>query len=503
MIEQQLLTRDKWLVSNGFEQDGQAQNPFTRSAHLAEYDPRRVECFEEFPYYEDVKGTLQSPGPALIYAVRGGGKSALRCQILSDLDHTLNSDSGHILAVVYDQFDRLLAPVENDTTRVTLRMHIEYIVGLVVARLFDLSIGKSPTVKLRDLTTNQKWLLYWYIVNFAKYLHYRELNQRLGKLLGSKYYLTPENIVKVLLEVLKTVPKAGETMGALSEVLTDWPLRQAAPANIPGQDLLIDLVEICKTAGIDAIYVLVDSLDSANLLGKQGDFEPAFLLIRSLCTTPALHIQYIPGLVFKIFAPEEIHSLAQNVFRPEMGERHIHWQKLLSGEESPLSRVLRKRLQVYSNGLYSSLSPLVEDELAPRIDRLFVEQARTPRELLVLGQGMLEHHFAYPSAEPLLTQKDWEAACRELEKYRQRNQVLPVTAGVEATQADGERGQNLERQLKMARQSLDVYKVQAAGYTTLTIPTDLAVNLKAQQEKVADLEKQLQRYVGKRREGEK
>jgi hypothetical protein len=50
----------------------------------------------------------------------------------------------------------------------------------------------------------------------------------------------------------------------------------------------------------------------------------------------------------------------------------------------------------------------------------------------------------------------------------------------------------LRAQLDMAEKVLAVYERQAAGYTTLTIPADLQVNLDEQREKVARLRAQLE-----------
>lgn len=50
---------------------------------------------------------------------------------------------------------------------------------------------------------------------------------------------------------------------------------------------------------------------------------------------------------------------------------------------------------------------------------------------------------------------------------------------------------SLHAQLEMAEKVLAVYEEQAAGYTTLTIPAHLAVNLEEQREKVARLRAQL------------
>ncbi len=58
------------------------------------------------------------------------------------------------------------------------------------------------------------------------------------------------------------------------------------------------------------------------------------------------------------------------------------------------------------------------------------------------------------------------------------------------------RRDSLRAQLDMAEKVLAVYEQQAAGYTTLTIPAHLAVNLEEQREKVARLRAQLRALDG-------
>lgn len=57
-------------------------------------------------------------------------------------------------------------------------------------------------------------------------------------------------------------------------------------------------------------------------------------------------------------------------------------------------------------------------------------------------------------------------------------------------------GDSLRAQLDMAEKILAVYEEQAAGYTRLTIPAHLAVNLEEQREKVARLREQLAALEG-------
>lgn len=473
------LTREKWLQNNGF-----AQDPFMRFAYFAERDPLREKCFEEFPYYSEIKGTISSPGPVLICAQRGGGKSALRCQIALELSVSLKSSTEHYLVVDYQDFEQLANGIEGDLTRINLRAHIEHIVGLIVARLFDLSLERDSGIDFRKLTVDQKWLLYWYITNFAKHLHYREINKRLGKLFGLAYYVNAENVVRVLLDLLKTIPSAKDSLGSITEILTTWPVHPADANDISSRDLLLDLIQICKTCGVDSVYVLIDMLDSIEH-ATQDDFQSAVQIVRPLCSTAALFLHNTPGLIVKIFAPEEIWTLLESQFRHELGVRHIEWQPGYAEDVSPLLRVWRKRLAVCSNHTFASLTPLVEEHID--IDDWIVKAARTPRELLFLGNAMLDHHFRYPSDIPLLTLADWDAAYHDLARFRENEKKSIHKKTDDAAQ----KCEHLKELLQWNEKVLHIYQVQTANLTPLTIPADLQSNLQEKQREVDGLKREI------------
>lgn len=68
------------------------------------------------------------------------------------------------------------------------------------------------------------------------------------------------------------------------------------------------------------------------------------------------------------------------------------------------------------------------------------------------------------------------------------------TDRMDSQQTDSQELESLRRALEMAHCTRAVYEQQAAGYTTLTVPAQLVINLEEQREKVAALEERLARY---------
>lgn len=406
------LAMRQWLAEIGF-----LDNPFTDEAFSAEGDSYLSDCFVEFPYYDELLGQPGSPGPRFVFAQRGGGKSTLRIQIYRKMENALKDDTRAAVTVCCDQFDVLCERVSWDLSKVTLRMHIEQIIGLVVTRLFELGVREKPLIDLRSLGDNHRRLLRWYIDNFSRCLHPWQLNRLLGKLEGIFYFVSVENILKgtqkVSQELAKAVPGAEPIVAALNDIV-QWKTQGVDRADVPSRDLVEALLEICQELGLHEVVVLIDNVDAAQYAGEQYDFEPAFNLIRSLGA--AVDILRLPGFVVKFFLPAEMLTRADTSFRFDIfKERQIEW------DQEALAHILRQRLSVFSNGVYTSLAPLCEENLQRKIDRLLLSQAQTPRELLHIGNELLMQHFRFPTKERLLTQAAWQRAVEVVEDRRQRS----------------------------------------------------------------------------------
>ena len=73
--------------------------------------------------------------------------------------------------------------------------------------------------------------------------------------------------------------------------------------------------------------------------------------------------------------------------------------------------------------------------------------------------------------------------------------LLSLAAPPPARASSAERGR-LERTLAMAQRSLEILEQQAAGYTSLTIPAHLRIELEEKRKEVADLEQRLAALEG-------
>lgn len=412
------LTLEEWLLYNGF-----VDNPFKGEARRAENDDRLYDCFEKFPYYDEVKGSPHSRGSCFIFTARGGGKSALCRQIQSELDETLGEEYNRILVILYNDFELIQRQFENNlrendvpATKI-FSMHIEEIIKLIIIKLFEIGVQRSPKINLGSLKRSSKHLLRWYIDNFSKCLQPWELDKFLGQVEGLSHFINVEDILKgakgIAAMTAKGLPEAARPVVETLLEIVNWKPPEVDKSNVPSSDLLKDLVDICQELNINSIYILVDNVDQERLAGKNSDFRPALNLIRPLGT--ASDILCINGLVFKFFLPLEIADQAKDYFRFDiLPRRDIAWGK------EDIKRILQKRLCVFSKNQYESLAPLCEKGLDAQIDDLIVKSSDTPRDLIELGYEIFQQHFKdSPTSEPLLTWGDWQAAWKKVSRYRQ------------------------------------------------------------------------------------
>jgi hypothetical protein len=414
------LDREAWLK---LEEHGFVRDPFNPEAVRAEADTLITliddpDAFVEFPYFNSIKGTPQSPGPRFIFGGRGGGKTALRLDLFQTFEEEISTKvEDPILAVVYNNFDTVLELAQHDVTKVRLRYHVEYIVALIVQRLFWLMVDKEYKVKLSRLEDKHKRLFVWYAENFGVFQQW-QLDYLKGKVEGLENFLSRDNVVNVGKGVLQLVadmtsPLASQMAGLFNELIEiDKPIK-IQPQDIPLGDLLEGILWICKELGYEAVYVLVDDVDEPQYYGEQQDFSPAFELIRVLAASPK--ILGIRGLIFKFFLPIEIREQCLKSLRlDKFSEQIITWKF------RDLKRLLVRRLGVASNGNVSSMSSLCDKEFEDDIDELLVDFAKelgNPRALVYLGNELLSEHFRkLRDVDDKITRATWSRARQRAEE---------------------------------------------------------------------------------------
>ena len=95
--------RDQWLKNYNFTED-----PFSPESIRAEADKLLEDStFVEFPYYENIKGQIETPGPDLSLLDVVQEKLLCDCSYKEVLMMSYKKGTGLVLALTYNHFDRV------------------------------------------------------------------------------------------------------------------------------------------------------------------------------------------------------------------------------------------------------------------------------------------------------------------------------------------------------------------------------------------------------------
>ena len=385
-----------WLTRQGF-----TSNPFaSKEADFeAASDPNRFShsYFISDYWFSLIAGDWQQPRPALLYGMRGSGKSATRLAL--EYECRDNSLAGRVLATSYLDFEEAVRATTPEATR---QAHLTAITRQVAIALFHF-LEARPALLSQSLSNPWYDFFAQVLASYTPLLQPFHLEKllRANNLLGlalSRESLDnlPSANTRPWLELLRRAKE--------SEPLTDHPSRST----------LAGLFEVGQQVGLVAIYVLLDRVDE--LLETAGDPQVGAKMLTPLLAD--LRLLELPGYGFKFFIPGEVfQALQQNsAFRADRLQHvEIRWTQPL------LKRFLTNRLRAYSHSRISSLGPLCNENLSPIIDDWLVELAGlSPRNLLRLGELLITQHISSAQADELLSRADLENAYQVLVSQLQR-----------------------------------------------------------------------------------
>ncbi len=422
------LSRIEWLAENGFKYD-----PFEAEARRAEGDNllKQTDVFVDFPYGNEVIGSINRPGPRFIFANRGCGKTSLRLSIERKFDDTLKSGAkSPVLVVSYCNFDTVLAKAGDNPSAVKPRDHVGQIISLILDKLFETLTDETQSHSdfLKEKINNDatRKLFLWYIDRFGA-LHPWELDRLIAKIDGIRSFFSG----KVALEFAKTAANlANETVAPSSwqKIIRKFLdlIKLPIPVQIDDENIslktqLEDILKICQEFGFSGIYILVDDVDELQYYGSNEDFESTFLFISSLASVSK--ILSIPSLVFKFFLPNEIREMCLSTLRFDIfGSRTVEW------DTDSLKKLLQQRLKACwdednETGPEISLTELCDDEdiQLKYIDEMlvsFASKKHSPRALIYMGNELLAEHFRFSLREKddKIEFRAWERAFESSEE---------------------------------------------------------------------------------------
>jgi hypothetical protein len=379
---------DNWLRAFGF-----TENPF--SGTEAEQDQRLHEYFVEPACFDAVLGTAVSPQTAVLFAPRGGGKTANRVMV----DHFCKIGKrtrGSVLSVPYTNFDNLIVLFSWGTEGTHWSGNVHHHMAEILRRGVSEILNALEEHRLSldgQGDSIQKSLL---------------------RILGA--YGTTESLHRTIALLPQMELNIDEVRGLM---LQAHERGQAGSINPPRD--FDALVTMLTTLGVSAMYVLVDRVDEFH----PASFDPmagAVFLSPLLSHLPLLEMEHV---AFKFFLPSHLKSilLESGILRPdrlEVGE--VVWS------DEDILKTLNSRLYVFSDGKVPTLEPLfVSSKLAQAAEQSLVACADgSPRDLvLVCNQLFTIHTQHFLSDEELRIgrrslEKAMETFMRERARWRPR-----------------------------------------------------------------------------------
>lgn len=378
-------TLARWLEKFEF-----SNNPFS-SQEAGSEDPKRLnEYFVTPPCFDEILGDASLPETTLIFAPRGGGKTAQR--VMVDYYCRNNLTGGRILSVCYTDFSQVMShkEVHRDPYRVTAHHHAQEILKETISALASFFAQSPIAMKaFQKLPDRERTHLSWFISAYDDYLTLEQINT-----------LSKNEALFGEFELNSIGFKQDSSDRARMVQVLDGK-KTARPAR-----LLDDLSWLLTHIGFEAIYILVDRVDEFK--ETAADLSAAVALVEPLAAD--LNIMELPRVAFKFFLPLEMEQAIRarpTIRLDRLRVLRIEWKN------PDLLGVLHKRLEAFSS--YSSLDAVCMPELRGRIEKEMLEVAKgSPRNLIRLGELLLSEHCEMPmpdkEEEWLISEEAWEAA---------------------------------------------------------------------------------------------
>lgn len=338
---------------------GFVADPFAKTN--ADEEERLDLYFIQPPFYETVLGNPKAPRSTVVFAPRGGGKTALKRKM------EIASVASTYLCVTYNSF-----PVDSKSLNdISLEYHLTNIVRLVLTAV----ISECSDRGISNLNNDDRHFLY---------------------LFASQYFTSIErNTLKESIAAVKNLPdtalewwnKFTGPIGLAVNVLLSklgmgsTEVRQFASAQgslgTYSEQLQL-LREIANKLGKSSVYVLVDRVDE---LPFTGSGSAAYDFVSPLLTN--LQLLESRGYAFKFFLWDMLLDGYQKFARPDRVKYHI-----LAWSHSQLRTMLSERLKAYSQGRVSTMAQLLGQ---PEIDKAIIQYSLgSPRTIIRICKEIVD-----------------------------------------------------------------------------------------------------------------
>jgi hypothetical protein len=345
------------LHNLGFQLDPFAKTNADEEEHLNNY-------FIEPPFFKAVYGDLDTPKSAVVFAPRGGGKTALKRML------ELSSQTDEFLCVTYNHFNTAGLKLYD----IDLEYHLKNITRLLLVAVLTLTADKGVTA----LTPDDRHLLYLLIKAHLTDIDTTELKASISAVQNvsdkaKEWWNKFTGPVGIVLNALLTKVGLGTA---------DIQKFEAAGGRL-GQltDQIHLLGQMALTLGNKCVYVLVDKVDENALTGKAS---ASFTFIEPLLSD--LQVLELNSFGFKFFLWDMLQDSYRTVARPDRVKYYsLRW------DHKQLREMLARRLVAHSEDKIASLSTICDLDPKTDIDGIVVCFGQgSPRNIIRLCKEILD-----------------------------------------------------------------------------------------------------------------
>ena len=356
---------DQFLTQYGFTAD-----PFELTN--SDSEPLLSTYFVPPPFFSSVLGDPSNPRPVAVFAPRGTGKTAQRLSV--ENQSRSNKD---FLCITYDEFG---ITSKAQLQAIDLNHHLTQLtVRLTLALLAHLEMN---TESIDRLSKHQRQVLLHCSRAFLGDLTQQQYAEALGSVKtfvdksGEVWAKYGGLVATIITGLLKKV--------GLDDLTIPSELKQSFERADSLQYLFAQLLQIAQKLDYKSTYFLIDKVDE---LGQTSqDSAASWRLVQDMLVD--LPFLETTGAGFKFFLWDQVRAyFLEQGGRPDRVLTHeLHWT------QQELRKILRRRLEAYSEGRASNISVFLADDCSDiDLETLVVYLAAgSPRDMIRLCKSITD-----------------------------------------------------------------------------------------------------------------
>lgn len=335
--------------------------------------------FIEPPFFKAVYGDLATPKSAVVFAPRGGGKTALKRKL------ELSSLTDNFLCVTYNQFGVTGLSLKE----IDLQYHCKNIARLLLVAI----LSAAAEVGINPLSDDDRHLIYLLTKEYLSEIDSTELKSAIQSVQNlsdkaKEWWNKFTGPIGIVLNALLS------RIGLGTAELEQFKTTGGKLGQLIEQ---IDLLgQLATKLGYRCIYVLIDKVDENALTGVASS---SFKFIKPLVSD--LQLLELSRFGFKFFLWDMLIDDYRSVARPDRVKYYtLRW------EVTQLSEMLSRRLKAHSGDRVASLATISAPDVRETIDRTVALFSQgSPRNTVRICKEILDQQSEIDSsARELSTQ---------------------------------------------------------------------------------------------------